>query len=111
MDNRKDNSYYINKISADLEFIITHSANVSYEDFCSNEIFVDSMMFRLIQISENSDKLTEEFKTQNNDIPWRAMKGLRNRIVHDYGTVDLTVVYDTIIKDIPELKESLLSLL
>ena len=60
-------------------------------------------MFRLIQISENSDKLTEEFKIYHSNIPWRAMKGMRNRIVHEYGNVDMSVVYDTIIKDIPEL--------
>ena len=53
MDNKKDNNYYINKIVLDLDFIITHSKDVSYDEFCINEILVDSMMFRLIQISEN----------------------------------------------------------
>lgn len=32
-----------------------------------------------------------------------AIKGLRNRIVHEYGNVDLTIVYDTISNDIPNL--------
>ena len=31
------------------------------------------------------------------------MKGMRNRIVHEYGSVDLSVVYDTVMHDIPEL--------
>ena len=31
------------------------------------------------------------------------MKGMRNRIVHEYGNVDLAVVYDTVKNDIPEL--------
>lgn len=35
------------------------------------------------------------------------MYGLRNRIVHDYGGVDFTVIYDTIMKDIPKLLEDL----
>ena len=33
------------------------------------------------------------------------MYGLRNRIVHDYGNVDLTIVYDTLVRDIPGLLE------
>ena len=111
MDNKKDNNYYINKIVLDLDFIITHSKDVSYDEFCINEILVYSMMFRLIQISENSEKLTEKFKEEHNDIQWRAMKGLRNRIVHEYGAVDLTIIYDTLVKDIPKLKESILSIL
>ena len=111
MDNKKDNNYYINKIVLDLDFIIIHSKDVSYDEFCINEILVDSMMFRLIQISENSEKLTEKFKDEHNDIQWRAMKGLRNRIVHEYGAVDLTIIYDTLVKDIPKLKESILSII
>ena len=57
----------------------------------------------VIQISENTDKLTDDFKLYYNAIPWRAVKGMRNRIVHDYGNVDLSVVYDTVINDIPQL--------
>ena len=39
------------------------------------------------------------------DVPWLAIKGMRNRIVHDYGYVDLTVVYDTVINGMPEMYE------
>ena len=42
-------------------------------------------MFRLVQIAENSDKLTLTFKNNNASLPWREIKGMRNRIVHDYG--------------------------
>lgn len=57
----------------------------------------------MIQISENAKQLSEEFKIENNDIPWNAIYGLRNRIVHDYGNVDLQVVYATLKEDIPFL--------
>ena len=64
-------------------------------------------MFRRIQISENSDRLTDDFKTNYNYVPWRAMKGLQNRIVHEYGNVDLAVIYDTVKNDIPQLLNEL----
>ena len=60
-------------------------------------------MFRLIQISENSDRLTDTFKITNSELPWREIKGMRNRIVHDYGIVDMTIIYDTVSKDIPKM--------
>lgn len=103
MDNKKDNRYYLNKIITDLAFIHEHTVGLSSEELAGNEILVDSCLFRLIQISENSDKLTAGFKTHYSSIPWRAMKGMRNRIVHEYGSVELSVVYDTVMKDIPEL--------
>ena len=64
-------------------------------------------MFRIIQISENNDKLSDEFKKQNNNVPWLAIKGMRNRIVHAYGNVDLSIVYDTVKNGIPEMYEEL----
>ncbi len=103
MNNIKNNRYYIDKIIADIEFILAHTGGISLEAFSADEVLLDSVMFRLIQISENSDKLTEEFKTQNRFVPWRAIKGMRNRIVHDYGAVDVSVIYDTVKADLPEL--------
>lgn len=107
MDNKKTDQYYIKKIVTDIEFIIAHTAGLTIEQLEDNEVLVDSVMFRLIQVAENSDKLTESFKEQHKEFPWRAMKGLRNRIVHEYGNVDMSVVYETIQNDIPELLQNL----
>lgn len=107
MDNKKDNAYYVKKIVTDLAFILEHTKGLTQQELEENEILVDSVMFRLIQVSENSDKLTAEFKAFFSTIPWRAMKGMRNKIVHEYGNVDLAVVYDTVKNDIPELLQLL----
>lgn len=110
MDNNKTDQYYIGKIITDLSFILDHTSGLTKEEMEDNEILIDSIMFRLIQVAENSDKLTDEFKLQHEVIPWRAMKGLRNRIVHEYGNVDLRVVFDTVKEDIPLLLHNLESL-
>lgn len=107
MDNIKNDGYYVAKIVSDLDFIITHMTNVSLAEFTRNEILQDSMMFRLIQISENAKKLTETYKMQRGEIPWTDIYGLRNKIVHEYGRVDLGIVYDTLVNDIPELRNLL----
>lgn len=103
MDNKKTDPYYIDKMVKDLRFILKHTQGISKQQLEENEVLVDSVMFRLIQVSENADKLTDAFKLQCPEIPWRAVKGLRNRIVHEYGNVDLSVVHDTIRNDIPVL--------
>ena len=77
------------------------------KDFETDEVLQDSMMFRLIQISENARKLTDLFKKTHSMIPWNDVYGLRNRIVHDYGTVDLHIIYVTLSRDIPDLKSKL----
>ena len=105
MENVKNDNYYIQKIRKDLEFIVIHMRDVDLEELNANEVLLDSMLFRMIQISENARKLSEEYKQERGNIPWNALYGLRNRIVHDYGNVDLNVVYETLKNDIPELLE------
>lgn len=82
-------------------FIIEHTNNKTQQNIEEDELLTDSIMFRLIQISENSSKLSEEFKKEHENIPWRTIKGMRNIIVHDYGVIDLTIVYQTIKNSIP----------
>ncbi len=111
MDNPKDNEYYSKKIADDLRFMIAHTEGLSYEELLENEVLLDSIMFRLIQVSENSEKLTEDFKAKYSAIPWRAMKGMRNRIVHQYGDVDLSIIYETVLHDIPVLLQTIIETL
>ena len=101
MDNIKNDQYFIKKIKVDCEFILSHIKNVDFDSFKTNEILIDSMLFRLIQISENAKKLSEEFTIRNSKIYWPAIIGLRNRIVHDYGNTDLNVIFKTLKEDIP----------
>lgn len=103
MDNFKNDNYYIQKIKQDLTFIVLHMQNVDLDELNANEILLDSMLFRMIQISENAKNLSNEYKQKHEYIPWNALYGLRNRIVHDYGNVDLNIVYGTLKNDIPEL--------
>jgi len=103
----KSNEFYVREIIKNLDFIVDHMQNMTIDDFSKNEVLVDSMVFRLIQISELSKNLTEEYKDCNDSIPWSDITALRNRLVHDYGNVDMTIVFNTLSTDIPELKSAM----
>ena len=107
MAERKDDSYFAEKMRRDLAFIIRQMKGVSISELKENEILLDSMMFRLIQISENARKLSDDYRQQHSTVPWTAVFGLRNRVVHDYGNVDLNIIYSTLKEDIPVLFEEL----
>lgn len=61
MDNKKTDLYFLEKIISDLEFICRHTKVSDKEELEKNEVLIDSILFRLIQVSENSDRLTELF--------------------------------------------------
>lgn len=108
MDNIKNDKYYLEKIISDLEFIIEHTKGKTKNEIENNDLLVDSIMFRIIQIAENNSRLSEEFKKEYNEIPWVAIKGMRNKIFHDYGVVNMVIIYDTVTRWIPEMYEKLI---
>ena len=74
MKREKNDRYYLDKIISDLSFIIEHTKDKSIEEVMSTPLLLDSVMFRLIQVSENNDKLSIEFREKNNSIPWQSIK-------------------------------------
>ena len=75
MDNVKNDKYYLEKIISDLRFIIEHTKGKTKDEIENNDLLVDSIMFRIIQIAENNSRLSEEFKKKYSEIPWVAIKG------------------------------------
>ena len=107
MDNLKKDNYYIKLIMEDIDKILKYTNEVSYDDFMNEEQLIDAILFRLIQMTENIKKLSISFKEKYNNISWNDIVGFRNRIVHDYGKTDYTIVYEVISKDIPAMKDVL----
>lgn len=89
-------------------FIIEHTNGKTKDEIENNDLLVDSIMFRIIQIVENYSRLSEKFKKEYSEIPLMAIKGMRNKIVQDYGVVNMVIVYDTVTRWIPEMYEKLI---
>lgn len=105
MDNIKNDYYYVQAILDDINFVIKHTTGISYEEFNGNELLLDSVMFRLIQISEKSQKFSSSFLEKK--LPLKQLKSMRNRIVHDYDGVRLDIIYETVTEDFPVLRDEL----
>ena len=59
----------------------------------------------LMQIGELTIKLSQEFKDSHNEIPWRAIRGMRNVVAHEYGNIDEETVWETVESGTQALKE------
>ena len=105
MDNKKDDKYYFTKIVEDIDAIKKYLNNASYEQFLANELYIDAIMFRLVQLGENTKPISLDFKEKHPEIEWGEILGFRNKLVHEYGKTDYSFVYQVITKDLDELKE------
>lgn len=61
-------------------------------------------VLKLVEIvGEAAAQISEEMRRENPDIPWRAMVGMRNRLVHGYFDISWPIVWDTVQRDLPVL--------
>lgn len=95
-----------------LFYIINHCTRIedkiiriSKEDFINNNDAIDIVCFNVLQIGELVKKLPDNFLVQYDKIPWKKIKGLRDRVAHGYDTLDLETIWDTASDDITPLKD------
>ena len=66
----------------------------------------DSVSMNLLQIGELVPKLSDDFiQCTSKSIPWRNIKGMRNLLAHDYGSMNIEIVWETAVGDIPALQD------
>lgn len=110
MDNRKNDKYYAERALEQISAINNYVRDKTYDEFISDEMLVDAIMFRLVQMIENIKNISYEFKCDNPQIPWGKIVGFRNGIVHEYGKTDYTIVYEVLTDNLSPLKEVLVTL-
>ena len=87
--------------------IRTYLAGVRRESFMGDAEKQDAVLRRFEIIGEAASRLAPESQAQFPSLPFRAMRGMRNIIAHDYGEVDLELVWKTATVDLPVLIETL----
>lgn len=90
-----------------IEKVEKYTFNVDYNSFSKNEEKVDATILALGQIGELVRNLNKDFIDKYSNIKWRQIKGMRNRLIHDYDGINVQIVWDTITYDIPVLKKQL----
>jgi len=83
---------------------------MSKEDFLADRRTQQAVIMSLIVIGEAATKMMDgyaEFCDQHPEVPWRSIRGMRNRMAHGYFDINLEVVWETVQKALPELLERL----
>ena len=75
----------------------------SIDDLENNLQLQDAVIRRLLIIGEASNRISETTQQSLVTIPWRLIKGMRNRLVHEYDDIDLDTVWETVKTSLPIL--------
>jgi uncharacterized protein with HEPN domain len=80
------------------------------DDFLSDKRTQQAVIMSLIIIGEAATKVMDayaDFTRAHSEVPWRSMRGMRNRIAHGYFDINLDVVWDTVQTALPALSQQL----
>jgi uncharacterized protein with HEPN domain len=83
---------------------------VGKNDFRDDKRTQQAVIMSLVIIGEAATKVMEghaAFVDAHPEIPWRSMRGMRNRIAHGYFAINLDVVWDTVQTALPALLQQL----
>jgi uncharacterized protein with HEPN domain len=104
--NRKDlsNLYDMYKYSIEVSQFIK---GLRYYHFEKDNKTIRAVERSLELIGEAANKISDETKTVFSVIPWHELRGLRNRLAHEYGSIVIFRIWENAKKDIPLLIKEL----
>jgi uncharacterized protein with HEPN domain len=100
-------SAIIKDILTCIDHVQLYTTALTYEDFSNNFMVVEACLYNIQVIGEAVGQLPEQIKQSEPHIPWQLIKGMRNRLIHEYFGTDLPLVWGTIKNDLPSFKADL----
>jgi uncharacterized protein with HEPN domain len=89
----KSQDAYLHDMLEAARLIHDYVAGVSFDEFWHNSEKRDAVALRLSVLGESAHKIDKATEATLPSIPFKSIRGMRNRIAHDYGAVDFKIVW------------------
>lgn len=87
--------WIVDRLAA-IDKIQRYTADMGFEAFRRDQRTIDAVLWNLAIIGEAARQVPPEVAAAYPDVAWVEVRGMRNVIIHQYGEVSLTIVWDTI---------------
>ncbi|MEW6573660.1 MAG: DUF86 domain-containing protein [Bacillota bacterium] len=94
---------YLRHILDETEYLMGRAQGLSQDQFMRDATLKRAFVRSIEIIGEASKKIPDDFKQKYSHLEWRAMAGMRDRLIHGYFGVDYDIVWDVVTNKIPVL--------
>lgn len=102
---------YLEDIQDSIRKIEKYARGSSFDEFSRDEQLIDAVVRNLSIIGEAVKNIPKEIKAKNPDMAWNEIKGMRNKVVHEYFGIDEEILWKTVQDDLPIFKKQIAKLL
>ncbi|MBI3582554.1 MAG: DUF86 domain-containing protein [Nitrospinae bacterium] len=102
---------YLSHIIDEINYLKTHTEGLTRDNFINDETLQRAFVRSIEIIGEATKKLPDELKQNYPNIEWKAIAGMRDRLIHDYFGIDYDIVWDAVINKIPQLHKEILQII
>ena len=98
---------YLRHMLDESMYILEVSDGLEKSRFIVDETLKRAFVRSIEVIGEATEKVPDDFRSRFPQTDWRAMAGMRDRLIHDYFGIDYDIVWDVVKNKIPNLKRNL----
>ena len=102
---------YLRHIVTEADDLVRKADDLTLELFLADETLRRAFVRSLEIIGEAVKKLPEDFRAAHPGVEWRAIAGMRDRLIHGYFGVDYQLVWDVVRKHVPKLRLQIIVIL
>ena len=102
----KDDRIYLLHARDAIQHIVDYTA-AGKDGFFSDRKTQDAVVRNLEIIGEASKRVSVTLKEAHPDIAWKPIAGMRDKLIHDYFGINLQLVWDAVVRDLPDLKRKI----
>jgi len=95
---------YIEDIIGAMDKAMNFVKNISYEEFIQDDKTAFAVVRALEIIGEAVKNIPDDIRKNYPEIPWKDMAGMRDKVIHEYFGVKLSIVWRAVKEEIPPLK-------
>ena len=104
---QRDDQVYVGHMVDTANKAIGFVQDLTRDDFDNNELLRLSLTHLLQIIGEAARRASLDFRSTHPQVDWKAIVGMRSKVVHDYLSVDEDIVWDTVMNELPSLVKEL----
>ena len=104
---KRDIKVYLQDILESIKLIREYTAGVSEKEFTTDSKLQDAVIRRLEIIGEAVKNLPQKFREQYREMPWKAIAGMRDVLVHEYFGVEMRRINKVLKEDLVDLEAKL----